>query len=214
MIERINLGFVNCYLIKTDNGFVLIDTGIPALRKKLIHKLSLAGCNNTNLKLIIITHGDIDHTGNCKYLKEKYNPQIAMHKNDLLMVEKGEFNSARKITSKLMKFIMRTAGGETRMTATFEKFTPDIFLDDGYRLEAYGLDCEVMHIPGHTDGSIGLLFSNGYFICGDTLQNNKPAVIIKNEEELQNSIEKLSKRKLTIIYPGHGNPFPWNGIKK
>ena len=216
-IEWINLGFVNCYLIKTDGGFVLVDTGVPALRERLIQNLTAAGCDKTNLKLIIITHGDIDHTGNGKYLKDEYGALVAMHKGDLSMVENGDMDSDRKVTSGFMRFmhlVMRITGGSKKMARSFETFTPDIFLDDGDLLDKHGLDCKVVHIPGHTDGSIGLSFGNGDFICGDTLQNNKTAIIIKNEEDLRESVDKLSKLGMKMVYPGHGKPFFWSGIKK
>ena len=81
-ILTISLGFVNCYLVKTDAGFVLVDTGMRSGRADLEKALANAGCQLGNLKLIVITHGDIDHTDNCVYLREKYQTRIAMHQND------------------------------------------------------------------------------------------------------------------------------------
>jgi len=46
----------------------------------LENKLTTAGCLPGKLKLVIITHGDFDHTGNCAKLQQKYNCKIAMHK--------------------------------------------------------------------------------------------------------------------------------------
>ena len=60
----------NCYLLLTENGYVLIDTGRKSKRKKLEQELISAGCKPGNLDLIILTHGDFDHTGNCAYLRE------------------------------------------------------------------------------------------------------------------------------------------------
>ena len=38
-----------------------------------------AGCKLGSLKLIVLTHGDFDHTGNAAYLRHKYAIKIAMH---------------------------------------------------------------------------------------------------------------------------------------
>ena len=77
------LGYgVNCYLIRTGSGFVLIDTGVAPKRAGLVNQLESAGCQPGNLKLIIITHGHGDHIGNCAYLRRKYGAQVAMHRGD------------------------------------------------------------------------------------------------------------------------------------
>ena len=81
---------VNCYLVNTGSGFVLIDSSFTSKRHALEKKLENADCQPGNLKLIIITHGDFDHIGNCAYLCEKYGTKIAMHKDDSGMGEYGD----------------------------------------------------------------------------------------------------------------------------
>lgn len=76
----------NCYLVKTDSDFILIDTGRASKRAKLEQELESAGCNPGNLKLIVLTHGDFDHTGNCAYLRMKFGTRIAVHHYDSGMV--------------------------------------------------------------------------------------------------------------------------------
>lgn len=84
-----SVGGVNCYLVKTDAGYVLIDTGIHAKRAALIQALENVGCKPGNLRLIIITHGDLDHTGNCAYLRAKYNTLVAIHRSESEAVERA-----------------------------------------------------------------------------------------------------------------------------
>jgi glyoxylase-like metal-dependent hydrolase (beta-lactamase superfamily II) len=57
-------GSVNCYLIKTGLGYILIDTGNSNKQAELEKELEGVGCKPGNLKLIILTHGDFDHIGN------------------------------------------------------------------------------------------------------------------------------------------------------
>ena len=70
------LGTVNCYPIETDTGYILIDTGCSNKRSELEKELERAGCKPGNLKLIVLTHGDFDHTGNANYLREKFGALI------------------------------------------------------------------------------------------------------------------------------------------
>ena len=100
-ITTINLKWlfvdVNCYLVKTGDGYILIDSGLSNRRANLEKALENAGCKPGNLKLIIITHGDVDHIGNCAYLREKYGVKIAVHPGESRAVEYGDMLSNRKI---------------------------------------------------------------------------------------------------------------------
>ena len=93
-ISIIDLEKVNCYLIETEQGFVLIDSGFSRSRSKLDTFLLNKGItpDNQKLKLILLTHGDFDHTGNAKYLKEKFHTITALHNDDIGMVEYGDIS--------------------------------------------------------------------------------------------------------------------------
>ena len=199
----------NCYLIKTKKGFILIDTGRKSKLKALENELMNAGCRPGNLDLIILTHGDFDHSGNCAYLKENYKTQIAMHQDDFGMVEKGDMfwnrNSGNRFAKKIVNALF-----------SITKFKPDFSIDDGYDLHKYGLDAKVLHIPGHSKGSIGILLTEGDFFCGDLFVNSKTPelnTIIDNKEDADNSLEKIKNLNIKTIYPGHGNPFPIESLR-
>jgi hydroxyacylglutathione hydrolase len=219
-VHTISLGFVNSYLVETGAGFILVDTGIRATRGNLERALDRAGCKPGNLKLILLTHGDIDHTANGAYLREKYQAQIGMHQNDAAMVENGDLNRTRKIKSpsfKLMMTGMRILGITQKMTAEFVRFKPDVYLEDGQTLNAFGLDATVLHLPGHTQGSIAILTAEGELISGDTLENRgspQPAMIVDDEPELADSVGRLAALAISTVYPGHGKPFSWGQFPK
>jgi glyoxylase-like metal-dependent hydrolase (beta-lactamase superfamily II) len=217
-IERISLGFVNAYLMHTDTGLVLVDTGVPSSRGNLESALEKAGCKPGTLKLIIATHGDIDHSGNCAHLREKYGAQIAMHRGDSEMVETGAMNRRRKVRSlarKIRFMIMGLSGGYKRMLAQFRCFTPDVLLEDGQSLQEFGLDATVLHLPGHTPGSLGILTAGKDLIAGDTLANQgKPreAAIVADEDALKATMARLRGLEIATVYPGHGEPFAMRNL--
>ena len=218
-IRIIDLGFVNAYLLQGNKGFILIDTGIPKQKEKLENELNLAGCTPENLQLVIITHGDEDHTGNAAFLQEKYHAKIAVHPGDINQAENGIFLK-RKINSVLFKImftIMMLSQKIKKNQPAFPKFKTDIQLSDNQRLDEYGLNAKIIHIPGHTEGSIGVLTDDGDFFAGDTFVNyRKPiaATIIQNEKELSESIEKIKKLNVMTIYPGHGKPFSIKSLSR
>lgn len=205
-ISRIDFGFVNAYLLQTADSFVLVDTGVGKDWQKFESELLRRGALPEHLKLVILTHGDLDHSGNCKHLQEKYGLKIAVHEGDYELVTKGDFGK-RSASSLLGRFI-NLLGNKTNSPA--DLFEPDLFLTDGQRLDEFGLPAVVIHTPGHTIGSISILTDDGGLLVGDTLGNFvKPVTggLFVSKTDLQNSLSKLRNCKAETIYPGHGKPF-------
>ena len=78
------------------------------------------------------------------------------------------------------------------------------------------MNATVIHIPGHTKGSIGILTDDGILFAGDLFTNRaKPdtATYIENSDDLKNSLSRLKTMNITTVYPGHGNPFPMDKIR-
>ena len=200
------LGSVNCYLLETDTGYILIDTGCSNKQLNLEKELENAGCKPGNLNLIILTHGDFDHTGNAAYISRKFKTRIAMHYDDLGMVEHGNMFWNRKKGNIIIRMIARILFKYGKS----ERFKPDLYIEDGSDFSQYGFDAKVLHIPGHSKGSIGILTADGDLICGDLLENTEqPDInsIIDDLETANISVEKLRGLKVTSVYPGHGKPF-------
>jgi hydroxyacylglutathione hydrolase len=202
------LGSVNCYLITTATAYLLIDTGSSNQRAKVEAELTNAGCRSGDLKLIILTHGDFDHTGNAAYLREKFGAPIAIHADDAGMLERGDMFWHRKKGNAVLRRIAPMLFGFDKS----HRCRPDIDLVDGRDLSDYGCDATTLNLPGHSTGSIGILTSTGDLFCGDLLENTKlPALnsIMDDLPAAQASIERLKQLEINIVYPGHGQPFPW-----
>jgi glyoxylase-like metal-dependent hydrolase (beta-lactamase superfamily II) len=200
---------VNCYLLKSGENFLLIDTGHASKKKEVDQELQKAGCQTGDLKLILLTHGDSDHTGNCLFLRDKYGSPIAMHQADSGMVTQGNmmYNRRGNLVSRIISPFMGL-GRKYR-------FKPDFYVKDEYHLLPYGVEARVIHIPGHSLGSVGVLTDGGDFFCGDLFTNTKePALggIIDDEAAAWASVEKLKKMDIVQVYPGHGDPFPWRTL--
>lgn len=219
-INHLALGMVNSYLIKTRDNAFLIDSGLSMNRSKLEKLLLAEGLKPCDIKLIILTHGDIDHIGNCAYF-QKSGVKIAIHQDDIEMCRTGKSDSGRKRKGTLFtrifhKFLFTVVYPPVLKHYPCETFEPDILLSDGQNLKNYGLDVTIFHIPGHTKGSIGILTAEHDFFSGDTIINRKKpetAYIIDNEMTLQSSIEKIRKLKIRNVYPGHGMPFAMSELE-
>ncbi len=213
-IRTLALRWVNAYLVKTDAGFVLIDTGIRGNRATLERELHAAGCAPGDLKLIIVTHGDPDHSGNAAYLRDTYGAKIAMHRVEASTVEQGNMFLSRGSLSpvrRMMKPLMRLFRLRKR-----DRFSPDLFFEDGDRLDEYGLSATILHVPGHTTGSIAVLTDDGAFFSGDFLENRtcpSLATLIDNAEALKAGFERVKTLDIHTVHPGHGRSFSLDEIR-
>jgi hydroxyacylglutathione hydrolase len=206
----LRMGRVNCFLVKTDTGFVLIDTGSPNSQTELEKALENAGCRPGDLKLIVVTHGDFDHTGNAAYLRKRFDGKIAMHHDDVAMAEHGDMFANRgsaNLFTRMMSPLIPILFGFGRS----KRFTPDLVLEDGSDLSEYGLDAKVLSLPGHSKGSIGILTKAGDLFCGDLFENTAgPAInsIMDDSAAANQSATRLERLHIRTVYPGHGKPFP------
>lgn len=208
----LKMAYVNSYLVKTEAGFFLIDTGMTNARRRLEAELLLAGCHPGDLKLIILTHGDFDHIGNAAYLHKCYNARIAMHEGDIGMLQHGDmfwnrgFN--KPLVKKLMSFFIHLGKKD--------RCTPDLILKDGTSLMKSGLDSQVLSTPGHSSGSICILTRSGDLFCGDLLINStgKPMLnsMMYDKAAGNSSFEKLKTQPIKMVHPGHGATFSWEAL--
>ena len=202
----LGMGSVNCYLIDTGSGFILIDSGGSNARKTLLQELEKAGCHPGSLKLIILTHGDFDHSGNAAFLRLLYNSKIAMHPADAGMVQHGDMFFSRKKPNFLIRKLVPLLTGFSKS----DHFDPDVLIDKQYDLSQYGIKAKIIELPGHSKGSIGVLTSEGNFFCGDQFENTKGprlTALIDDSQAILASAASLMDEKISIVYPGHGKPF-------
>lgn len=192
----------NCYLVSQEGSSILIDTGLQGNEKKL-----LKACQGKNVKLIVLTHGHIDHIQNAAYLAKQLQVPIAMHKNDIVLIQN---NLCRKMKSNgfcgsLVRFFSVLSAKYVKS----QTFIPDVIIKEGDKLLGYGIDGEVIELPGHTEGSIGIILGDQYLIVGDALMNMfGPGVslLYENREKMLKSAKRIADIGEQMIYFGHGRP--------
>lgn len=181
----------NIYLL---NGDTIIDSGTGSNFVRLYEIFKKMKLDFDNIKDIVNTHMHWDHIGGNGFFK---NAKVHIHEKDSDVLEKGNGEM-----SNAMYF-----NGNMRPMKVERK------LKEGD--EAFGF--KVLHTPGHTPGSICLFDpKDKILISGDTIfadgvgRTDLPG---GNEDDLNNSIDKLSKLDIKTILPGHGDPVLKSGGK-
>ena len=192
IIERIEVGpyGTNCYIVgseATKSGIIIDpgdDTGVILER---VNKLGL------DIKMIVSTHGHIDHVGGLKDVKEATGAEMAIHADDAGFIT----GTGTRIFSMLISGLSYP-----------KPPPPDRLLKDGDIINVDDLHFEIIHTPGHTRGGI-CLFGGGVLFSGDTLFNSSVGRSDLPGGSHRQLIESIQSRLMalpdeTIVYPGHG----------
>ena len=84
-----------------------------------------------------------------------------------------------------------------------------MLLREGDSLSSYGIDAQVLALPGHTDGSIGLDVEHRHLLVGDALMNMfypTVSMLYHDRDAMLESAGKISSMGSRTIYFGHGKP--------
>jgi glyoxylase-like metal-dependent hydrolase (beta-lactamase superfamily II) len=139
----------NCTILgdEVTHEAVVVDPG-----DNVAEILSRLQKHGLTLRQIVITHAHIDHVGGAALLKRATGAPVFLNQNDLGLLRAMEMQ----------------AGWLGIPTPEVEP--PDASADDGLAVGLSTLPAEVIHTPGHTPGSICLLFPQQHLLlAGDTL---------------------------------------------
>ncbi len=144
------------------------------------------------LKQILVTHAHIDHVGGALKLKKLTGAPILLNENDLPLLQMMEAQAA-------------WVGVPTPDTAP-----PDGNLAEGLVVGLDRYPAQVLHTPGHTQGSICLLFAPiKLLVAGDTLFAGSIGRTDLPGGNSRQIIESIETRLLVLpdetkVVPGHG----------
>ncbi len=178
---------VNCYIIACEEKRVgaVIDPGDEApVILNHINELRI------DVKLILLTHGHVDHLAHLSRIKKELGAEFLMHQEDAFLL-KGLFAQA-------LMFGLPNPGNPK----------PDRFVVDGEEIPLGRLKIKVLHTPGHSPGSVTYFVDNKLFV-GDLIFAGSIGRTDLPKGDYQTLIRSVETKIFslpddTIIYPGHG----------
>jgi glyoxylase-like metal-dependent hydrolase (beta-lactamase superfamily II) len=177
------------------------------------------------VETLLVTHGHPDHHGCASLLQEAHGCTVRCHPFDAPAV--SHFSGTIRGRFDRWAAVAREQGAPAPLIGRMEKHYARIArlgedakvgppLRDGERVRAGSLDLEVVHLPGHTAGSVGFYDAAGKTLfSGDSvLPGITPNPFFNGISDnpsgpgpFLDSIARLRKMDIDLVLPGHGEPL-------
>ena len=191
-------GHANVYVYQQGQEVTLIDSGQQGTEELVLDAIRPLG----TLVRIILTHFHEDHAGGAARLRELTGAVVQAGREDAPFI-RGERTGPPPIFTEAEKPLMASLAG------TIPPAPPcpvDDELDDGDD------DGRVLHVPGHTPGSIALhLREERVLLTGDIAASHEGNVVLgpfnTDREEAKSSLRRLTALDVDAVGFGHGDPL-------
>jgi glyoxylase-like metal-dependent hydrolase (beta-lactamase superfamily II) len=192
--------FVNAYLVREEDGFTLVDTGMRAADDLLAAAQHSGGA----IKRIALTHGHGDHVGSLDALKDRLGDTV-----EVLMPElDARIHAGEKVV-------------DGKLPGSWPKLhtVPDIRLSAGDRVGSL----EVVASPGHSPGHVAFLDTRDRTLIAGDVFTSYGKVAVTNHFYLRfpfaamatwdkakdlESAKALRGLDPALLLVGHGPPVP------
>jgi glyoxylase-like metal-dependent hydrolase (beta-lactamase superfamily II) len=217
-LHRIGNDIVAVYLVLTPEGITVIDAGLPGHWNDLVAELATIGRSPSEIKGVILTHGDSDHIGFAERLRRDYQVPIYVHPED---AERAKGNAKGAVGKQKMKLggVLSFGAYTVRKNGLRNTYLTEVVeARDGDTLDLPGSP-QIIGLPGHSAGSIAVYVPlvDAVFV-GDGLTTRhvltgergpQPAPFTDEPEQAVTSLRALVPTGATWVLPGHG--APWGG---
>ena len=219
-IRRIGSTKVNVYIIEDAGGVTVIDAGLPGYWDELAAELTAMGRSLDDVRAVVLTHAHDDHIGFAERMRAERGVPVRVHAGDAgrargEKVPRNEGGGTVRPWPVITFLVYAIRRGYVRTTRIRSVET----FDDGATLDVPGTP-RVIHVPGHTAGSVALhvpaqssIFVGDSFITLNVVSGAIGPQLFPNFN-LDNSMAMASLARYEgleagHVLPGHGDP--WSG---
>ncbi len=196
----------NTYLLgePDSNDLTLVDPGMKGKGDYKIRSIIDAGIDLKGIKRVIMTHTHFDHIGCLGEIKEKIPwSELWIHEREVSCLEQGDERCVYGMEMLRQMCVMQYGV----KTGDF-LFDVDIKLQGGENIDIGGMSWEIVYLPGHSPGSIGLYNKEKKaLVPGDVIYADYAIGRFDlhgaSGHEHRDSLLRLSELEVDILLPGH-----------
>lgn len=187
--------FVYAYLI-LGKEICLIDCGVSSTENMIFDYMGKVGRDPKEISMVVLTHSHPDHIGGCQGVVREVGCQVAAHVEAQPWIEDVELQFRHR---PIVNFHSLVSG----------PVKVDVALRDGDELElGDGRVLEVVHTPGHSRGSVSLVFrEDGALFTGDAVPMSGGLPIYEDVRSSVRSVRKLAAIEgLKVLFASWDDP--------
>ena len=209
-VFEVRLGYVNVHLVVTDDGVVLVDTGLPRRSARIDAALSRLRRQIGDVRTVLLTHHHTDHIGNVADIRRRSGASVVVHSADAPVVT-GAIRPV--LTKPLHRLVARLMG-----TPEPTKVDRLITADETSPVPGF----TALHTPGHTRGHVSYLLdrAGGVLFAGDAAAGrggkviSAPRMVAADPAEQDRSVAKLASFDFEHAVFGHGRAVSGGAVER
>ncbi|MGN8054860.1 PEDO-2 family subclass B3 metallo-beta-lactamase [Pedobacter sp. 22163] len=198
------------YLIVTEKGNILINTGLANSLPIIKENIKTLGFDYKSIKILLLTQAHFDHLGAMAEIKKETGAKLYVDEKDADALETGG-----KLDYELGKYGI-----------SFKPVKPDFLLKNNDKIKLGSTTLTMLHHPGHTKGSCSFIFdtkdkNSSYKV----LIANMPSIIVDRkfseiasykdiQKDYTETFKAMKKLDFDLWVASHASQFDLHNKRK
>jgi glyoxylase-like metal-dependent hydrolase (beta-lactamase superfamily II) len=220
------LRYVLVYAFELDNGVALVDAGwnTDDAWQALTDGLATMGGSINDVQAVVVTHIHPDHYGLAGRVRETSGAWVGLHPEDAKLLQ-GRYVETDELVDRMMNLLEVSgvpadkrpdlAHASMELRSLVSMAPPDVFLEDGQRVDLSGWDLTVVWTPGHSPGHVCLYSAtHRLLLSGDhVLPRITPNIAVHSQQfvnplgDYLDSLAKVRAFETDEVLPAHEYRF-------
>jgi glyoxylase-like metal-dependent hydrolase (beta-lactamase superfamily II) len=225
-LDGSSLSHVNSYLVRGEDGYLLVDTGWNTEESfdEIQRSLKEIGARIEDISQILVTHIHPDHYGMAGRIKRISGARIYMHEieNSIIDTRYVHMDALLAQTAEWLKIngVPAEETGDIRdasldIVDLVVPARPDVILHGGEMITTGEFNFNAIWTPGHSPGHICLYEpEKKVLLSGDHILPTITPNIGRHPQSAENplgmyleSLQEMRKLDVSLVLPGHDEPF-------